>query len=323
MPSFNVLSCTGKDAAQWQSLIDQLPLEHRDIMFTPAYARVQNSLDQGNCFAAVYTWQEFFILQPFMLRGQELASFYGGGGPISNLFGKADYRLWLWFEQDFAQWRKEHNITSEYVRLHPHFDKEQRRVLRESTVQVEHLREAVVVDINLDDEKLLKSFSRNHQRGVKEAIKCGVKCESSNDTEQFAKRYQISMERLKANSNWRYASSVWGIYQAELRDYLSILTSEVFGASLLILHAYGKAYAHFLAGYVHNEVLYYESMKYCRDIGCKTYFLGGGTTSEPNDPLLAYKSGFSKLRVPVSYYKRQFAQTDEYVNADGLTALPA
>ena len=72
---FEILSCAGKDAARWQSLIDRLPLEYRDILFTPAYARIQQSLGQRPCFAAVYEWDDYFILQQFMQRGQELASF--------------------------------------------------------------------------------------------------------------------------------------------------------------------------------------------------------------------------------------------------------
>lgn len=313
---FEVLTCTGRDAARWQSLFDQLPVEYRDIFFTPAYARVQQSLGHGKCYAAVYRWQDFFILHPFMQCGDELTSFYGGGGPVSNLAGKADYRLWLWFEQEFAAWRQINKITDEYVRLHPYFEQMQRRMLRESTLKVELLREAVTVKIDVSDDDLLKSFSRNRQRGVKDST---AKIVCTDDTLHFAEQYHASMERLQAADTWKYEDSVWWAYRAELKDYMSILTDGV-GVSLLVLHGYGKAYAHFFGGQGSNDLLYYESMKYCRDVGCKTYFLGGGTTPSPEDSLLAYKSGFSTKRVPVYFYKRQFS---ECVNADSLAAQPA
>lgn len=313
--SFEVLSCTGRDAARWQSLFDQLPLEYRDVFFTPAYARVQQSLGHGQCYAAVYIWQDFFILQPFMQRGCELTSFYGGGGPVSNLAGKADYRLWLWFEQEFAPWRHDNRIVSEYVRLHPLFEQIQRRMLRESTLKVELLREAVSVKIDCDNQALLKSFSRNRQRGIKDAIYAGATVKESTEDDNFAQLYSSSMQRLNAKDSWKYPNNVWDQYWRELgAGYLSFLTAKVRDqvAMLMVLHGYGKAYAHFLAGdnVGLNDLLYYESMKYCRDVGCKTYFLGGGTTSDAGDTLLAYKSGFSSTRVPVYFYRREFSSAD-------------
>lgn len=317
---FEILACTGRDAARWQSLFDRLPPDYRDVFFTPAYARVQEALGQGRCFAAVYVWDEFFVLQPFLRQGLELTSFYGGGGPVSNLAGKADYRLWLWFDEAFAQWRQGHKITGEYVRLHPLFAQMQRRMLRESTLRVEHLREAVNVRIDVDNQALLKSFSRNRQRGVAEALRARPTVELTRDTSLFAEYYRESMERLKAKDTWRYKDSVWETYQHELRDYASFLIIPQFKSALLVLHGYGRAYAHFIAGSGNHDLLYYESMKFCRDVGCRTYFLGGGTTSDADDSLLAYKSGFSSIRVPVSHYKREFS---ECVNADGLAAQPA
>ncbi len=315
--SFEILTCTGRDAARWQSLFDQLPLAYKDVCFTPCYARVQQSLGQGQCYAAVYTWQDFFILQPFMQRGLELTSFYGGGGPISNLAGKADYRLWLWFEQEFAQWRQEHRIISEYVRLHPLLEQMQRRMLRESTLKIEHLREAVTVKIDVDNEHLLKSFSRNRQRGIKVA---NAKIALTDDTLHFAEQYRDSMERLKASETWKHKDTTWWAYRTELKDYLSILTDGV-GVFLLLLHGYGKAHAHYLAGQGPNDLLYYESMKYCRDVGCRIMFLGGGTTPDADDSLLAYKAGFSSQRVGVYFYKREFSS--ERAHVDLLTAQPA
>ncbi len=321
MATFEVLSCANRDAARWQSLFDQLG-DYRDVMFSPAYARVQESLSQGPCFAAVYQWQDFFILQPFILKGQEVASFYGGGGPISNLMDGASYRLWLWFEQEFAQWRRDHKITSEYVRLHPLFEKGQRRMLRESMLNIEHLREAVLVNIDRDDVALLKSFSRNRQRGVQGVPRCQV--EPFHDTEVFAGLYRENMQRLQVAPPWLYPDLTWGSYQWELSDeFATFFVSRDDHAApvgaLLVLHGYGKAYAHFLGG-EGNDRLYYESMKHCRDVGCKTYFLGGGTTSDADDSLLAYKSGFSQVRVPVYFYRRNFEEG--HLNVDSSTAQP-
>lgn len=300
-------------------------------MFTPAYARVQQTLDQGDCLAAVYEWENNFILQPFIRRGQSLTSFYGGGGPVYSGMGAwitPGPQLWLWFEQEFAKWRKENKITKEYVRLHPLFEKQQRALLRESSVKFEQVREAVVVNIDYNDDNLLNRFSRNRIRGVYDAIEAGIRIATAKSTAAFAHLYRKSLRRLNASEDWFYPDAVWETYRSELGiNYHTILMAAAgdgdLWPQLLILHAYGKAYAHFLAS-DHpvpgiNDFLYYESMKYCRDVGCKTYFLGGGTTSDPADSLLAYKSGFSKDRTLIFCYKREF----NYDNADSPEKLTA
>ena len=323
MSEFSVLSCTGKDAARWQSLIDRLPYENRDIMLTPAYARVQQALDQGECFAAIYEWEGHFILQPFVRRGQGLGSFYGGGGPVYNHLGwvvAPGPQLWLWFEQAFAEWRKQNKISKEYVRLHPTMSGHQKSLLREAPIKLEPVREAVTVNIDLDDDALLHSFSRNRIRGVKDAIEAKVQVSPALSTAAFAEMYKKSLERLGATEDWFYPQKVWDAYWTELGDeHLTVLMASAgdghLWPQLMVLHGYGRAYAHFLASDPLaapgiTDKLYYESMKYCRDVGCKTYFLGGGTTSEPADSLLAYKSGYSRARVPVYCYRREFAHAD-------------
>lgn len=330
---FSVLSCYGKDAAKWQNLIDRLPLTHRDIMFTPAYARVQEALDQGSCYAAVYEHEEHYILQPFVRQGRTLNTFYGGGGPLFNHMGKwlvsPGPQLWLWFEKEFAAWRRQNRIEKEYVRLHPLFEKAQRDVLRESKLEIKETREAVAVNIDKNDEDLLHSFSRNRIRGIKDALETHIHIEPAKNDAAFAKLYHDSLVRLGAKDHWFYPPAIWSAYRSLLTDDRCTFLMASAGSGdlwpqLLVLHAYGKAYAHFLASDPAlapgiNDLLYYESMKYCRDIGCKTYFLGGGTTSDPADNLLAYKSGFSKDRTKVFYYQREF----EYLNADSPAQLPA
>lgn len=317
---FEVLKCTGRDAARWQSLIDRLVPPYQDIMFTPAYARVQQSIGRGECYAAVYQWGDNFVLHPFVQEGVQLGSFYGGGGSISDMMGAADYRLWLYFDLEFAEWRREHKIKSEYVRLHPLFTKQQRRMLREAPLKVEHLREAVVVDIDLSDEKLLASFSRNRQRGVQDGVEAGVRVERAEGIAAFAEVYRQSLLRLKAQDYWFYPNATWQAYKTELGDqHITILTAKagsgVLWPHLMVLHAYGKAYAHFLGSDPLsapgiNDQLYFEAMKYCRDVGCHQMFLGGGLTANPADSLLAYKKGYSKTLLNVYFYQRDFAEAE-------------
>jgi hypothetical protein len=43
-----------------------------------------------------------------------------------------------------------------------------------------------------------------------------------------------------------------------------------------------------------------------KSIGYKYLFLGGGVSDKEDDPLLIFKSGFSKQRLPVYTFKREY-----------------
>lgn len=289
---FEVLSASGRDAAKWQSYIDRLPSEYQDILFTPAYARVQMALGHGPCFAALGN----DTIQPFMLKGNEISSFYGGGGPLGDWADRD-------FINEFYQWKQDHKVTKEYIQLHP-FVVDFR--LPEIT------KEAVFVDLKEYGDTLI-AMSRNRKRGIKAAIDAGVTVERSYDSEMFGAFYEASMRRL--NAQWIPPRTLWGSYQFELGDeHTTMLVARIRGGSprvmLLLVHGYGRAYAHYLAACDApevpgiNDALYYEAMKYCHDIGCDTFYLGGGLAA--NDELFKYKLGFSKKTVPIYVQRREY-----------------
>lgn len=315
--TFAILGVSGNDAARWQSLIDLLPREHCDIHYTPAYARVQSRL--GKVLAASYVWGDYFILQPFMLREgsqKDIVSLYGAGGPVTNMTNGVSPQLWERFDEQFAKWREQNSIICEYAQLHPLLRKGQRNLLNEAPFTIEYVKDAVWVDANLSDTKLLESFSRNRQRGVKAAQEAGIKIGRTDNPDVFINAYKASMARLNMSDRWKYPDAVWWAHFTELSpEYLTILVAQKLDgeveASLLLLHAYGRTYAHFLGSYNTgilgvNDLLYYESMKLGRDLGDTVYFIGGGTTAKADDSLLAYKAGFSEHRAQICTYKRIF-----------------
>ena len=55
-----------------------------------------------------------------------------------------------------------------------------------------------------------------------------------------------------------------------------------------------------------NDLLVHEMAMFAAKSGCKRFHLGGGATSDPADPVLFFKSGFSDLRAPAMSYFRVF-----------------
>lgn len=323
---FEILRPTGAEGAKWQLYVDSLEYYRRDIHYTPAYARVQSCL--GDVYAAVGTYSGDIVLQPFMLRNDgnaDIVSLYGFGGPVPSL-----KLSWARFDADFAEWRDQHSVLCEYGQLSPFLQIRQRDFI-DGGFEITHLKDVVVVDLIRDG--LLESFSRNRRRGIKEALARGVIVWPTTDWPRFAELYRQSMNRLNASDRWLYPNFIWRDYLNELGpDHCTLIKSFTYDGGvegmLLVLHAYGRAYAHFLgtSTQASNDLLYYESMKYCKNAGAYIYHVGGGLTAKPDDPLLAYKAGFSEQRAPVYTYKRVFNEEAYDKACEGLpetTFFPA
>lgn len=298
--SIQILTATGRDAARWQSFIDRLPYAERDVHFTPFFARVQEASGRGTALAAVMELGDSFILQPFLKRSgphDDLTSFFGGGGAVMH---QPHPTLVMDFDDGLTEWAKSNSILCAYTQCNP--------AAAPSGVK---LKDQVIVDLRPVD--ISAQFSRNRRRGILADQERGLTIRQLtmgfNELHTFDAFYFKSMERLGAGLDWYYPPTYWQHYRDELApEYCSLLAAELgnrIEAMLLMAHGYGKAYAHYLAG-PSSDMLYHESMKLAKDLGCSGYVVGGGTTSADDDPLLAYKLGFSKMRSPVYVNRRIF-----------------
>lgn len=308
--TFRILYPSGRDAALWQSLVDRLPHERRDVLLTPAYARVQAATGDGKPLCMVWEWGETFVMQPALLRGEEgcrdLTSFYGGGGPIANTVVLGPKAIDI-MSRASAQWRENAHVVCEYT-----------QIVGRHLLGSQHVKNAVVVSLNHD--QLLSWFSRNRRREIEAAAGNGITAAAvtpdGNSISRFHALYRESMQRIGADERWWYSEDVfWSYVQHLWPEHMSLIAAGPGPGNndpesmLLLVHGYGKCYAHFLGGHKHNALLYYEAMRHARTIGCETCFLGGGTTDKTDDPLLQYKLGFSKQTVPVYVHKQIFDTT--------------
>ncbi len=201
---FEVLTAYGRDAARWQHYFERLPYAVQDVHYTPAYGRVQT----GDARCAIYLWEEFdhFIMQPFVLRvaPTDMTCLYGYGGPVSNMttsrFTNGGSRLWLWFDEAFAKWRKEQGMICEFCSLHPLLFEHQSWLLRESKITLHLVKNVVVADLKQAD--LFKSFSRNRRRSIDAMQAFGVTVEipefDDMDVRAFSRLYDQSMKDKNA-----------------------------------------------------------------------------------------------------------------------------
>jgi len=294
-----------------------------DVHFTPGYACVQEVMG-GQALLAVYTYGGNFVMQPFIQHHIprsfqfDWASLYGFGGPISNA---TDHQvlvsLGLEFESALRRHAIDNGIVAEFCALHPLMASQQRSILFGHTLK--RIKDVVAIDLTMFTEA---DYARRVRRGIASAKDEGVVVtrEGRDMVPLFSALYTISMHRKNAPKRFHFPIEYFAAHFELPGIDTDIFLAKIKGTAhrALMVIGYDKtAYAHFLGStneHRHtgiDEMLYHEAAQSLRERGYELFHLGGGRTNDPNDSLLAFKSGFSSLRFPVSRYERVY-QPSEY-----------
>lgn len=296
MTTFALLDATGPDAARWQTYFDRLP--QRDVMFSPAYMRVQALTPLGGFpKLALFEEEGRFAMQPFLMRSApnmhvDFSTPYGLGGIVTS---RDRPGLWARFEAEFAKHRSA-NVVCEFCAEHPLIN----MVRPEGGEQTE--RTVIVALVSLSDDALWGTLSESRRRDIDAARRRGMAVECSGsmrgyDLGVWRVLYQAMLDRQQAARRYYYADHVWEAYRDELwPEHCSLLFQTENGracAAMLMLHGYGIAHVHFVAStQASTDLLYWEALRHARTVGCDTVILGGGRTEAADDSLLAYKAKF-------------------------------
>lgn len=322
---FEVLTAHGVDALRWHSVWSRLPADLRDVHYSPAYGRVQEVLG-GQARCMVYEWDDWIVMQPFMLRGtvdpryRDMTSMYGHGGPLCTMRSISAGALMEYAEIEFAKWRAEHRVVSEFCQLHPMLEKDQDRLIAKDA-QIKVVRETVAMRVDWADEYIIKGMRADRRQNLEKAAH--IQITSALGSTKLSSLYTETMKRRGADKRWLFSFDYFDSYVHEVgADRMAFLfaygTGHVISVASMIL--FGGAYAHYQ--FTGNEApptrgandkLIMEAARLARRAGCSWLLLGGGTTSEPDDPLLQFKSGFSKHRFPARTYSRIF-DADAYAD---------
>ena len=313
--TFDVLRAS--DKAEWDSVIEALPVHRRDIHFTSAYGRVQEYL---GCEALLAVWRDngSFIAQPFIKRAIpsnparfDLCNPYGYGGPISSDMAAGA----AMFYERLCEWCVGNRIVTEFCNLHPLFLLHQKSLLPVAPKLI--TKDIIIIDLNNFSED---TVSRRVPRGIRKAKSAGGKVvllDSATTKATFAALYKMSMDRLQAADRWRFPTEYLEAHYEELSAKIFQATDNNNGERMLmVIGGYSTAYAHFLGSNgqsLHkglDELLYSEAARMLREHGYERFHLGGGTTREPDDKLLAFKAGFSPDRWKLASYTRVFDEPE-------------
>jgi hypothetical protein len=231
------------------------------------------------------------VLYPFIVRplpdGRcDITSAYGFGGP----HGSGSWR------EPFRQECAQRGVVSEFVRFHP---VRQNQENAGDDVRLTHVQDMVVLDVQSDDEELVRRMVPQARNKLRKAIRAGVHAEPSRDLERFWQLYTDAMHEVGAADQYLFPLEYFESLDA-LGDSLLMLDA---GSAVALFLAGGGAMHYFLAASTQEgrrsaaaNLVIYQAMLHARDSGLAVVNLGGGLSD--GDALHTFKQSFGPGRAP-------------------------
>lgn len=331
---FEVLSADGSEGARWASLVQGLEPGQRDIHFIPEYGKIYSKTYGFEPLLALYGDGSSYIMQPFVkrplnnlpfLREQgiskpyyDIANPYGYGGVVCYTDSQVKTEaLFRGFNKSFIAYCMDEGIASEFTSMHPLLGNHALLLDAGEIIPVKQ-KEVVFIDLSLDAADLWKGIHNRRVRCIKKAIKNGVRTEKVEPTranlDTLNRLYYQTMGRHNAADRWIFPEDYFSncfemLGPQRVSLFFAYVGNEVAVATIL-MHDFEIAYYHFSGSdtnfyeFCPSDLLMYETALWAKRQGYKYFHLGGGVSSEQDDPLFIFKSGFSDSRASLYAYNR-------------------
>src|SRR4029079_3549301 len=211
------------------------------------------------------------VLYPFLVRplpdGRcDLTSAYGFAGPSAAGNRRAAFRAAC----------TERGVVSEFVRFHP---VRQNQHFAGDDVTLTRVQEMIVLDLDGDDDELVRRMVPQARNKLRKAIRRGVTVSASRDLERFWGLYNDAMRGIGAAGGYLFPLAYFEALDA-LGDGLLMLDG---GSRAALFLCGGRAMYCFLSASTDEgrrsaatNLVIYEAMRIARDGGLAVLNLGGG-----------------------------------------------
>lgn len=313
---------TSADESRWNEIYDLLPVTLQDIHFTFHYNLLYEKNGDGEIRLFVFQQNEKIYFYPFLLRQvvlngnktdyKDIETVYGYTGPISS----SDNLTFL-KEADiaFSDYCQSENVITEFIRFNPLLQN-QKIVEWNSSIKLIALRDYVVIDLKMSEEELFSSYDSTNRNKIRKSQKAGVQIELDQTCSSFStfeNIYLENMERINASKMYFFSKEFFqGLKQLAIKSGVLInakLNEEIIGAAVFFK---SNHYSHYFLSST-NEVgrrnavsnlMLHQGAIWAKAKGAEQMHIGGGVTTELNDPLLSFKKSFSEKTVKFYIGKR-------------------
>lgn len=287
---------------QWNSFLDKIPENKKDIYYTEEYTKLyENKEDVALCI--VSEEGNDVILMPFIRREirdkYDFETAYGYGGPITNSDS------WEWIEKSLQEMKDcftANGYICGFIRFHPMLDN---ALACKEVLNVIYDRKTVSVDMRQSIEDIWSTqISSKNRNMIRKAEKNGLSYRAEYDfanMKEFINLYNETMQRLGADDFYYFQEEYFKSFADDLKgnSFLGVVSKDEqpVGAALFM---YTGEYGHYhLAGSDRkrgslgiNNYLLWKTIEELNKKGIKRFHLGGGTTSSPDDSLYKFKKAF-------------------------------
>lgn len=288
-----------------ERLFAMLPAEQRIGTLSPAYA-VADARRSCDLEAVTFVYEDgsAFWMHSFHLSATpgvdafDVQSPYGYGGPVSNSTDAAFHQA---ADDAYSAFCRERNVAAEFIRLHPLLAETQ-PYLGERYFD----RQTVVIEIGENPPRM--GYSTRARTAVRKAEKMqlvAAELPVGENIVAFANFYRAAMSEIGAAEFYLFEDA----YFTELsrvpgmRLIAVLLDGNWVSAGLFLFE--GETAEYHLSGTSLDgrnlgatNLLLDHAATLAGDAGMRRLYLGGGTNSSPENPLLFFKKSFSSILRP-------------------------
>ncbi len=296
------------DPREWNALVARYAL---DCYYDYAYFELA---EEPAAIPEMYIYPTEFgiLLYPYLKRKidgtnfQDITTPYGYGGPVFIGIWSCDQVEEV--RQQFREYCHAEQIITETIRFHPVLENQELGQVWCDTANI--LQQTVTVKLTDPLDVIEKRFSSMTRRNIKKARREEVTVRVARPEEyaSFIHLYRLTMEKRQADARYYFDDDYFQQLQNG-RLPAELLVAERNGtiiAGCIVL--YGQQFAHYHLGASDpaelaarpNHLLFAEMIRRAKHLGKTALHLGGGTTRENTDSLLAYKRSFSDLQTAFS-----------------------
>lgn len=301
----------------WTEYLSKFSDYQKDIYFTSEYYSLYEKNGEGKAHCFVFENENDIAIYPFLINSinelgydldgkyYDIQGAYGYNGVLSNNYS-LEFRNS--FYSAFDKFCMENKIIAEFTRFHPIL---QNKNFSNGFLNIVKDRNTVFLDLSKSyDEIWANEYSSRNRNMIRKAQKkhfsiCLNEQPDLDKIKSFVKIYQTSMMFINAEKYYYFNDEYFINTFKNLRPYAVLfeavnVQNKVECAAIIFIFG---IYAHYhLSGRIKgsgnsaNNFILDEALKYAIKKGAKIFHFGGGTTSDENDPLLKFKSSFSKIR---------------------------
>lgn len=307
--SFSILT---PDNPAWSALFDCLPVDQRDVFYTPSFARLcQDTLNRHDqVLCAAMEIGDAIVLYPFVKRDlgrltpfpefsgrYDITGLYGRGGLVS---ARATPEILTEFHAAMADYCRTNAIVCGFDRYHPVMANESQASPETKVMDIGGF---VVVDLRPDLDAIQESFKPSVRKDIRKAERNAVRCfDEADEThlKDFLDIYHATMARNAASEFYyfsaEYFATLCRTIPSQFHFFYAVAGDQIVSCELTLLH--GK-YAHSFLGGTRREalplsanpMLKWEIIHTLKARGCEYFLLGGGT--QPDDGIFQFKKAYA------------------------------